>query len=177
MFSLGYKKNTGILKYTNYENFSARMNSTYQLNKLVKVGENFTLTYSSQVASAPMENALKMAPTVPLYETDGTTFSGPVGGMSDRQNPLRELYQNRDNRLNTWRIFGNAFVDVTPIAGLLLRSNFGIDYAAGFHHYRTFTYHSDIVNNNMPKTDTGQVNDLNWTWSNTANYNFELPGE
>lgn len=177
MFSLGYKKNTGILKYTNYENFSARMNSTYQLNKLVKVGENFTLTYSSQVASAPMENALKMAPTVPLYEADGTTFSGPVGGMSDRQNPLRELYQNRDNQLNTWRIFGNAFVDVTPIAGLLLRSNFGIDYAAGFHHYRTFTYHSDIVNNNMPKTDTGQVNDLNWTWSNTANYNFELPGE
>ena len=50
-----------------------------------------------------------MSPTVPLYEEDGTTFSGPVGGMSDRQNPLRELYQNRDNNLETWRIFSNAF--------------------------------------------------------------------
>ena len=67
------------------------MNSSYNVNKYVTVGENFTVTYSSQADCAPMENALKMAPIVPVYEEDGTTFSGPVGGMSDRQNPLREL--------------------------------------------------------------------------------------
>jgi TonB-linked SusC/RagA family outer membrane protein len=174
MFSLGYKNNQGILKYTNFDNISARINSTFQLNKMIKVGENLTISHSNQVASAPMENALKMAPTVPLYEVDGTTFSGPVGGMSDRQNPLRELYQNRDNNLETWRIFGNAFVELTPIKGLTLKSNFGLDYATGFHNYRTFTYYSDIVSNNIPKTDTGQSNDCVWTWSNTANYNFTL---
>ena len=74
LFSLGYKKNDGILKYSNFENFSARFNSTYQVNKIVSVGENATITYSKQCDSAPMENALKMAPTVPVYEEDGETF-------------------------------------------------------------------------------------------------------
>ena len=174
MFSVGYKNNQGILKYTYFDNISARINSTFQLTKEIKIGENVTISHSNQVASSPMENALKMSPTVPLYEEDGTTFSGPVGGMSDRQNPLRELYQNRDNNLETWRIFGNAFVELTPIKGLTLKSNFGLDYATSFHNYRTFTYYSDIVSNNIPKTDTGQSNDCVWTWSNTANYNFTL---
>lgn len=71
MFSLGYKKNNGILKYTDFQNISARMNSSYNINKYITIGENFTVTYSSQVDCAPMENALKMAPTVPVYEEDG----------------------------------------------------------------------------------------------------------
>ena len=74
LFSLGYKKNEGILKYTSFENISARMNSSYNINKNLTVGENFTITWSRQVDCAPMENALKMAPIVPVYETDGTTF-------------------------------------------------------------------------------------------------------
>ena len=97
MFSLGYKKNNGIIKYTDFQNISARMNSSYNINKYISVGENFTVTYTSQVDVAPMENALKMSPIVPVYEEDGTTFSGPVGSMSDRQNPLREAYHNKDN--------------------------------------------------------------------------------
>lgn len=177
MFSLGYKKNTGILKYTDFENISARMNSMYHVNNYVSVGENFTVTYTNQVNSSPMENALKMAPTVPVYETDGTTFAGPVGGMSDRQNPLRELYHNRDNRLEIWRLFGNAYVDIKPVEGLLLRTNFGLDYDAAFIHSMRYTFRSDIVKNDTPSTTVSQANDLKWTWANTANYNFKLGEE
>lgn len=152
MFSLGYKKNNGILKYTDFENISARMNSSYNVNKYVTVGENFTVTYTSQVDCAPMENALKMAPTVPVYEDDGVTFAGPVGGMSDRQNPLRESYDNRDNHLDYWRLFGNGYVELKPVKGLVLRSNFGIDYYSSFINAMTKTFHSDIVNNDIAKT-------------------------
>lgn len=174
MFSLGYKKNNGILKYTDFENISARMNSSYNVNKYVTVGENFTVTYTSQVDCAPMENALKMAPTVPVYEDDGVTFAGPVGGMSDRQNPLRESYDNRDNQLDYWRLFGNGYVELKPVKGLVLRSNFGIDYYSSFINAMTKTFHSDIVNNDIAKTTLSHNNETNWTWSNTANYNFQL---
>lgn len=174
MFSLGYKKNTGIIKYTDFENIAARMNSSYNLNKYITIGENFTVTYSSQVDTAPMENALKMAPILPVYENDGTTFSGPVGSMSDRQNPLREAYQNRNNALNYWRLLGNAYAEVKPIKGLTLRTNFGIDYYSSFINAMTLTYHSDIVNNDIAKTTLSHNNEVNWTWSNTANYNFRL---
>ena len=177
LLSFGYKKNNGILKYTDFESISGRINTSYKVNKLVTVGENMTITYSNQVDCQPLENALKMAPTVPVYEEDGVTFSGPVGGMSDRQNPLRELYHNRDNRLKIWRIFGNAYVNITPIQGLLLRSNFGIDYDAGFIHSVTYTWHSDVVNNSTPAATVSQANDMKWTWSNTATYNFTLAAE
>ncbi len=174
LFSLGYKKNEGILKYTSFENISARMNTSYNINKIVKVGENFTVTWSRQVDSAPMENALKMAPVVPVYEIDGETFGGPVGSMSDRQNPLREMYQNKDNHLDYWRLFGNAYVELKPIEGLVLRSSFGIDYYTSFIQSMNHTFHSDIVNNNIASVTLSNKNDLNWTWSNTATYNFTL---
>ena len=174
LFSLGYKKNNGILKYTSFENISARMNTSYNINRMLKVGENFTLTYSRQVDSAPMEDALKMAPIVPVYEIDGETFGGPVGSMSDRQNPLREMYQNRNNSLDYWRLFGNAYVELTPIKGLVLRSSFGIDYYTSFIQSMKNTFHSDIVNNDIASTTLSNKNDMNWTWSNTANYNFTL---
>lgn len=133
-FSLGYKRNDGILKYTNFENIAARINSSFNISRVVTVGENFTLTHTKQVDCQPMENALKMPSIVPVFETDGKTYAGPVGSMADRQNPLRELAFNKDNSLNVWRLFGNAFVDIKPIKGLLLRSNFGLDYDAAFIH-------------------------------------------
>ena len=174
MFSLGYKKSNGIIKYTDFQNISARMNSSYNIADWVSVGENFTVTYSSQVDVAPMENALKMSPIVPVYEEDGTTFAGPVGSMSDRQNPLREAYDNRDNSLNYWRMFGNAYVDIKPFKGFMFRSNFGIDYYSSFINAMTHTYHSDIVNNDIAKTTLSHNNEVNWTWSNTINYNFTI---
>ena len=177
LFSAGYKNNNGILKYTDFESFSGRINTTYKVNSIVSVGENATITYSNQVDCQPLENALKMAPTLPIYEEDNVTFSGPVGGMSDRQNPLRELYHNRDNRLKMWRIFGNAFVNITPLKGLTLRSNFGLDYWSEFIHSVTYTWHSDVVNNSTPASNLGNKTSVKWTWSNTANYNFTIFGE
>ena len=177
LFSFGYKKNNGILKYTDFESFSGRINSSYKVNKIVTIGENATITYSDQVDCQPLENALKMAPTLPVYEEDGVTFSGPVGGMSDRQNPLRELYHNRDNRLKMWRIFGNGYIDVKPIKGLTLRSNFGLDYWSEFIHSVTYTWHSDVVNNSTSAANLGAKTSVKWTWSNTANYNFTLAAD
>ena len=174
LFSFGYKKALGVLKYTDFENFSARMNSTYKLNSIISVGENAQFSYSNNVDCAPLENALKMAPTLPVYEIDGETFSGPVRGMSDRQNPLRELYHNKDNRLKKWRIFANAYVDITPIKGMLFRSNFGIDYTNGYIRSLQHTYDSDVVKNSTSGSTLSQNHSTKWTWSNTLQYNFDI---
>ena len=123
---------------------------------------------------APLENALKMAPTLPVYEIDGETFSGPVGGMSDRQNPMRELYHNKDNRLKKWRIFANAYVDVTPVNGLLFRSNFGIDYTNSYIRSLLHTWDSDVVKNSTNASTMAQTHSTKWTWSNTLQYNFDI---
>ena len=174
LFSFGYKKATGVLKYTDFENFSARFNSTYKINKIINVGENAQFSYTNNVDCAPLENALKIAPTLPVYEEDGETFSGPVGGMSDRQNPLRELYHNKDNRLKKWRIFANAYVDITPVKGLLFRSNFGIDYTNSNIRSLQHTWNSDVVKNSTNASTLSQTHSTKWTWSNTLQYNFDI---
>ena len=174
LFSFGYKKAAGVLRYTDFENFSARFNSSYKINSIISVGENAQFSYSDNVDCAPLENALKMAPTLPVYEEDGVTFSGPVGGMSDRQNPLRELYHNKDNRLKKWRIFANAYVDVTPLKGMLFRSNFGIDYTNSNIRSLQHTWNSDVVKNSTNASTLSQTHSTKWTWSNTLQYNFDF---
>ena len=174
LFSFNYKKALGVLKHTDFENFSARFNSSYKINSIVTVGENATFSYSNSVDCAPLENALKMAPTLPVYEIDGVTFSGPVGGMSDRQNPMRELYHNKDNRLKKWRIFANAYVDITPIKGMLFRSNFGIDYTNGYIRSLQHTFDSDVVKTSTSASTMSQNHSTKWTWSNTLQYNFDV---
>ncbi|MBQ3745613.1 MAG: SusC/RagA family TonB-linked outer membrane protein, partial [Prevotella sp.] len=174
LFSFGYKKALGVLKDTDFENFSARFNNSYKLNSIITVGENAQFSYSNNVDCAPLENALKMASTLPVYEIDGVTFSGPVGGMSDRQNPMRELYHNKDNRLKKWRIFANAYVDITPIKGMLFRSNFGIDYTNGYIRSLQHTFDSDVVKNSTSASTMSQNHSTKWTWSNTLQYNFDI---
>ena len=174
LFSFGYKKALGVLKHTDFENFSARFNNSYKINSIITIGENAQFSYSNNVDCAPLENALKMASTLPVYEIDGETFSGPVGGMSDRQNPMRELYHNKDNRLKKWRIFANAYVDITPIKGMLFRSNFGIDYTNGYIRSLQHTFDSDVVKNSTSASTMSQNHSTKWTWSNTLQYNFDI---
>ena len=92
--------NEGVLKYTDFENISARLNTSWNLNKIVTVGENLTLTYTSQVDCHPMENALKMPSIVPVYEEDGKTFAGPVGSMAtyNLYLPAHSLLNRQRNR-------------------------------------------------------------------------------
>ena len=174
LFSFNYKKALGVLKHTDFENFAARFNSSYKINSIVTVGENATFSYSNSVDCAPLENALKMAPTLPVYEIDGVTFSGPVGGMSDRQNPMRELYHNKDNRLKKWRIFANAYVDITPIKGMLFRSNFGIDYTNGYIRSLQHTFDSDVVKTSTSASTMSQNHSTKWTWSNHRDYGIDF---
>lgn len=180
LFSFGYKKNKGILKYTDFQNFAARVNTSYNMGKYVTVGENATFSFTDQVdlpesvnSRSVLEEALKMSPTLPVYETDGVTFSGPVGGMADRENPMRVLFQNRDNRQKMRRVFGNAYLDIKPVRGLVFRSNFGLDYTQTFLRRVALTYHSDVVNNDTPSVTMSNTNNLEWTWSNTLTYNVK----
>lgn len=174
-FSLGYKDNSGIQKYTYFNALNMRLNTSFNINKYITVGENFTLSYSNNVSSpGVMTTALKIPSILPVYEEDGKTFGGPIGSMPDRQNPVRQLYHNKDNVGRTWRSFGNVYVDIKPIKGLVLRSNFGLDYESFSRRSLTYSFQSDILQNKTPEVGITNIDDLKWTWTNTANYNVNI---
>ena len=151
-FSLGYYKNIGIIKDSDFERFSARINSDYNLiGKFLTIGEHFTLNRTSEV-QAPggfLQNVLQFNPSLPVYDINGE-YAGPVGGYPDRENPVARLDRNSDNRYTYWRMFGDAYINLNPFRGFNVRSTFGLDYAQ--KSQRIFTY---------PITEGNVANDKN----------------
>ncbi len=75
--------------------------------------------------------AITLAPTIPLYKTDGT-YGGPVGaGYSDRNNPVDMQYLNRWNTTNLFLATRNVFMEIQPLKNLVYRTSFGFDYSDG----------------------------------------------
>ena len=178
-FSLGYYKNKGIIKHSDFERFSARMNTEYKLLKMkdldvLTVGEHFTLNRTSEV-QAPggfLQNVLQFNPSLPVYTTKGE-FAGPVGGYPDRENPVARLERNKDNRYTYWRLFGDAYLDVNPMKNLHIRSTFGLDYAQKEQRIFTYPITEGTVANKTNAVEPKQEHWVKWMWNAIATYNFE----
>ena len=178
-FSLGYYKNKGIIKQSDFERFSARMNTEYKLLKIkdlnvVTVGEHFTLNRTSEV-QAPggfLQNVLQFNPSLPVRTTNGD-YAGPVGGYPDRENPVARLDRNSDNRYTYWRMFGDAYVDINPIKNLHFKTTFGLDYAQKKQRIFTYPVTEGTVANSTNAVEPKQEHWTKWMWNAIATYNLE----
>jgi len=178
-FSLGYYKNDGIIKKSDFQRLSARMNSTYKLlnvgdRKIVTVGEHFTVNRTNEL-QAPggfLENVLQFNPSLPVYTTDGS-YAGPVGGYPDRENPVARLDRNSDNRYTYWRMFGDAFININPIADFNIKSTFGLDYSQKQQRIFTYPITEGTVANPTNAVEAKQEHWTKWMWNAIATYNLE----
>lgn len=173
LFSLAYFDNKGIVKTTGFKRLSARMNTSYKLlNNRLTIGENFTVNRTGEVSDPGVLNlSLQALPIVPVHTVDGIGWGGPVGGMNDRQNPVRLLEDNRQNKYQYLRLFGNAFADLSIIPGLNFRSSAGVDY--GNYNLRAFQkrYRSGYLVNDVNKLTMTTSSSSRLTWTNTLNFN------
>ena len=178
-FSLGYYKNDGIIKKSDFQRLSARMNSTYKLlnigdRKIVTVGEHFTVNRTNEL-QAPggfLENVLQFNPSLPVHTTDGS-YAGPVGGYPDRENPVARLDRNSDNRYTYWRMFGDAFININPIADFNIKSTFGLDYSQKQQRIFTYPITEGTVANPTNAVEAKQEHWTKWMWNAIATYNLE----
>ena len=175
-FSLGYYKNLGIIKDTDFDRISARMNADYKLiDNLLTVGEHFTVNRTSEV-QAPggfLQNVLQANPSLPVYTTEGK-FAGPVSGYPDRENPVARLQRNSDNRYTYWRMFGDAYVNLNPFKNFNLRSTFGIDYSQKQQRIFTYPITEGNVANDKNAIEAKQEHWTKWMWNAIATYNMEV---
>lgn len=176
-FSLGYYKNLGIIKTSDFNRFSARMNTEYKLlkNKMLTVGEHFTLNRTSEV-QAPggfLQNVLQFNPSLPIYTEDGN-YAGPVGGYPDRYNPVAVLERNKDNRYTYWRMFGDAYLNLNPFKDFNIRTTFGLDYSQKQQRFFTYPVTEGNVANNKNGVEAKQEHWTKWMWNAVATYNMAL---
>jgi TonB-dependent starch-binding outer membrane protein SusC len=179
LMDLGYYYNSGLVVFTNYKRYSVRVNSHISAFKdRLKMGENFQLSSTSQInsttdvggASTP-GLALTLAPTIPLYKTDGT-YGGPKGaGYSDRNNPVDMQYLNRFNNHNELVLFGNAYLDLEIVKNLVFHTSVGFDYSDAL------AKNASLIGDEGPVRSFNslalqEAKELTFTWSNTLSYNL-----
>ncbi|WP_026712313.1 SusC/RagA family TonB-linked outer membrane protein [Flavobacterium daejeonense] len=182
MLNLGYLDNTGMLKYTGYERYTARLNANFKLfNDKVRFGINSQFTQSNEtLAAADVGNspvpalAISLAPTIPVYTNSGG-YGGALGsGYSDRNNPLLMQYLNRWDNTRRMSLFANVFTEIDVVKNLTYRNSIGID----FNDYNKKDIEPKVSNgsvnrdNNSLTLDTNKYSSL--TISNTLNYNVKL---
>jgi len=179
---LGYIKNTGMLKYTNYDRITGRVNATSsQFDDRVKFGINTMMASSNEtlqtpdLGSAPTPGlAITLAPTIPVYTKDGQ-FAGPIGsGYSDRNNPVHMQYINRWDNTNRDFVFGNAYTEVTPIENLVFRSSIGLDYSTYKFKNIEQAFEEGFIARPVNSLINTENKFVSVTWSNTVDYKVSL---
>ena len=178
-FSVGYYGNKGIIKQSDFNRISARINTEYKLLKIkdldvITVGEHFTLNRTSEVAAPGsfLENVLQFNPSLPVRTINGD-YAGPVGGYPDRENPLARLDRNADNRYTYWRLFGDAYIDINPIKDFHVRSSFGLDYSQKEQRIFQYPITEGTVANPINGVEGKQEHWTKWMWNAIATYNLE----
>lgn len=178
MLSLNYINQNGNIKDTFYERYSARINSRYDFNKYISVGENLMVARwtnrGMDVAGGrgiPF-TAMSQHPALPVKGLNGE-WTRPLGLIaSDLANPCQLIANAADNDLSSWRILGNAYLEVKPVEGLTLKSNIGIEHSQYFNVTLGRTVNPGDVNSVGSVYGQGDT----WTWTNTANYNKTFNG-
>jgi TonB-dependent starch-binding outer membrane protein SusC len=183
--SLNYFDQQGLMDYTNFKRYAIRVNTQFNVNKRVRIGENFQFAYGGKVAqpygnssdSNPIISAYRMQPIIPVYDVAGN-FAGTKGtDLDNTRNPAAQLWRNRDNIEKEIRLFGNTFLEVELVKNLVAKTSLGIDYS-NFNH-RQFTPRdiesAEAVGANKLQT----TNSFQWmsTWYNTLRYDFTFSGD
>lgn len=178
MVNLGYYKNTGMLKYTDFERYTARLNAnTWLFNDKVRFGINTQFSSSNEllaamdVGGAPTPGlAITLAPTIPVYDANGS-FAGPLGsGYSDRNNPVLMQYLNRWDNTRKNNFYGNVFAEWSILENLTFKTSLGLDLSDYQRKDIEPKVNNGFVNRNNNRLiwDTNKFTSL--VFSNTLNY-------
>ena len=192
--SSSYTTQEGITVDAKYDRFSFKGNGTYNLNKYVKVGFNSGYTYSkihtaddSRGGSlSAMGGLTRLAyvdlPNVPAYNDDGSIYRSTIApqNLGKGNNAIEVFYYNAMGLIDggqyaeskTHRVLANGYVDITPIKGLTLKSLYGIDWTL----VQNESFSTPLHGGGYPdgRSNTGTSNLRSWTWTNTADYTFDI---
>lgn len=177
LFALDYYDNKGTIEGSYFRRFNGRVNSDYSWwNGRVKVGENFAISQwrtNPNIGDGNLGSCKSLMSVVPVHTVDGVGWGGPIGGMSDRQNPVRLIEDNLQNYRDNLRLFGNAFINVELLKGLTFRSSFGLDFTCYTQKIMDLTYQSGFMSENRNKVTQASEYNFDWNNSNILQYVFD----
>jgi TonB-linked SusC/RagA family outer membrane protein len=126
--STGYFREEGMLKNNNFNRYNVRLNLDQTVGKAVKTGFMSQVTYYKQDDRRdPLGTATTLSPLGVPFDENGQINLYPIAADQTRVSPLADERGPNVARNNTIRtnIIANGFLEVKPLKGLSLRTNFG----------------------------------------------------
>ena len=176
--SANYYNQQGTMVETYFKRFAIRANSQWQVGK-VTIGETLNLSRVENVGvpgglqneQSALVQIIKQQSIIPVYDVGGNFASGKANSLSNGTNPLAMLVRNRNNVGEYDAAIGSMFASMEVIEGLVLKTNFGINYSVGGAPNFSFP----TFENSEPNVNNGFSENLSrafsWVWTTTANYN------
>ena len=192
----GVFKQDGVVLNTNYERFSLRMNTDYEVSDKVKIGFNIAPNYvvdniprtDGGRGTGILFNALHTWPIMPIYNESGeltydNSFPANTDNIYTYPNWVRAANE-LTNETKELSLLANTFVEYRPIEDLVLKSTFNAEFLnSKFFFFNPSTATSGI-NVTIPTTAVSireNIQDFVWLNENLATYsksfndhNFEL---
>ncbi|EYA10922.1 tonB-linked outer membrane, SusC/RagA family protein [Bacteroides fragilis str. S6R6] len=187
-----YTTQEGIVKGDKYDRLGVKANINVQATDWLKVGMNTNVTTgtTSYVDAARRGSNFAVggfprlelinAPNLPMYNEDGTPYylaqGLGYGGntvFSTFSNPAAILSLGNGLSSDVTRFIGVFYAEATPLKGLSLKTQYGVDYARIEEQRFWSPLHGDGVNSKGLANAYNTKNNR-WTWTNTATYNFSL---
>lgn len=189
-----YLTQDGLINNSSYDRYNLRTALSSTLSKYVRVGTNLNLSYAKtrQVGTSGdgfgdgnpgasiVRYALFRTPATPVYNAQGQFVDLPMADgkiasafFGDGINPVA-LADAADRNFNRYSALGNAYVEVTPVEHLRLRSDYGVTF--NITDYKQFfkTFGIDRSFNSPPQLAQSNTNEFNYNWTNTAVYDLPL---
>lgn len=123
VFSIGYFKQDGIVKYNDYQRFNGRWAGDYIISKNLKFGGNVNLSrWDESPASASVINTVQAIPTYlpysPVADHDpnniASYYTPNPGIQKDVPNPVAVMEINNGNTINYgYRTVGNVYAEIS----------------------------------------------------------------
>ncbi len=178
LLSLNYMNQEGIVLNNDFERYSVRINSDYQLWGRVKLGQSLVMSYTrtnnvaNQGGRAIFEHVTKFPPYLqPFDENNLGGFNGPDQiDNNDAENPVRVLRLGDRNSQGV-KTLGNIFADVEIIEGLNFRTSIGMDlnFSRNFTFIPAF-FDGEFHNENFANFNENRTTFFSPVWTNTLSY-------
>lgn len=184
--SVGYFRNNSQYDVGYWDKINVRLNTEYTFNKYVKMGFDIAprveswddtpgISTDNNTADGIFSAAMSMDPTTPIYRpesewTDNEYNNYQRSYNNQTWNPVGSIArQNAHSR--EMGVLMNPYLQVTPLDGLVLRTQFGINA----HYRRSDSFTPEFEIDQLEKSTYSNVGRkmtewLDWNWTNTVNY-------
>ena len=140
-FSLNYSNLKGIVKGSDQQRYSGRINAEYNVKEWLKVGTNTTFTRTEDAIPTDdvYNKALSANPILDFHPYKDAATRYLPQYLTVYYQALTENYNNEYNPFNSMdvqqdrtrtRLASSNFININPIKGLNFRSTLSVDYAA-----------------------------------------------